>query len=82
MVDRVWDIAQTRYGARCMRTCLEREETSHYHKVSNAVRAVRARRLIRLHFIETHRYCHHLACGPPRDESERRPVVDLVDGRS
>lgn len=34
MVDRVWDIAQTRYGARCMRTCLERKETSHFHKVS------------------------------------------------
>jgi hypothetical protein len=33
MCDRVWDIAQTRYGARCMRTCLERKETSHYHKV-------------------------------------------------
>lgn len=32
MCDRVWDIAQTRYGARCMRTCLERKETSHYHK--------------------------------------------------
>ncbi|KAJ9107834.1 hypothetical protein QFC19_002740 [Naganishia cerealis] len=32
MVDRVWDIAQTRFGARCMRTCLEKKETSHFHK--------------------------------------------------
>lgn len=38
MVERVWDIAQTRYGARCMRTCLEREETSHYDKVCFNVR--------------------------------------------
>lgn len=28
MVDRVWDIAQTRFGARCMRTCLESPSTT------------------------------------------------------
>lgn len=32
MVDRVWDIAQTRFGARCMRTCLESEHTPSLHR--------------------------------------------------
>lgn len=34
MVDRLWDIAQNRFGARCMRTCLESPFTSLYQKVS------------------------------------------------
>jgi hypothetical protein len=34
MVDRMWDIAQNRFGARCMRTCLESPHTSLYQKVS------------------------------------------------
>lgn len=46
MVDRVWDIAQTRYGARCMRTCLERKETSHFHKVRLFRSVLRAHWLI------------------------------------
>lgn len=33
MVDRMWDIAQNRFGARCMRTCLESPFTSLYQKV-------------------------------------------------
>lgn len=34
MADRMWDIAQNRFGARCMRTCLESPHTSLYQKVS------------------------------------------------
>ncbi len=34
MIDRMWDIAQNRFGARCMRTCLESPHTSLYQKVS------------------------------------------------
>lgn len=33
MIDRMWDIAQNRFGARCMRTCLESPYTSLYQKV-------------------------------------------------
>ena len=33
MMDRMWDIAQNRFGARCMRTCLESQYTSHYQRV-------------------------------------------------
>ena len=36
MVDRMWDIAQNRFGARCMRTCLESPHTSSFQKVSFA----------------------------------------------
>ncbi|OWZ61140.1 hypothetical protein AYX15_06642 [Cryptococcus neoformans] len=32
MIDRMWDIAQNRFGARCMRTCLESPYTSLYQK--------------------------------------------------
>ncbi|KAL1411888.1 hypothetical protein Q8F55_002871 [Vanrija albida] len=32
MIDRMWDIAQNRFGARCMRTCLESPHTSLYSK--------------------------------------------------
>ncbi|TYJ58189.1 hypothetical protein B9479_001013 [Cryptococcus floricola] len=32
MIDRMWDIAQNRFGARCMRTCLESNSTSLYQK--------------------------------------------------
>ncbi|KAK8861743.1 hypothetical protein IAR55_002566 [Kwoniella newhampshirensis] len=32
MIDRMWDIAQNRFGARCMRTCLESSTTSQYQK--------------------------------------------------
>lgn len=32
MIDRMWDIAQNRFGARCMRTCLEAPTTSMYQK--------------------------------------------------
>lgn len=32
MIDRMWDIAQNRFGARCMRTCLESPHTSLYQK--------------------------------------------------
>jgi protein JSN1 len=32
MVDRMWDIAQNRFGARCMRTCLESQYTPMYQK--------------------------------------------------
>ncbi|ORX35343.1 hypothetical protein BD324DRAFT_632481 [Kockovaella imperatae] len=32
MIDRMWDIAQSRFGARCMRTCLESNFTSLYQK--------------------------------------------------
>ncbi|WVO15655.1 hypothetical protein L204_103315 [Cryptococcus depauperatus] len=32
MTDRMWDIAQNRFGARCMRTCLESPNTSLYQK--------------------------------------------------
>ncbi|ORY22688.1 hypothetical protein BCR39DRAFT_473742 [Naematelia encephala] len=32
MVDRMWDIAQNRFGARCMRTCLESPHTSLYQR--------------------------------------------------
>nr|XP_019048935.1 pumilio domain-containing protein c [Kwoniella bestiolae CBS 10118]OCF27865.1 pumilio domain-containing protein c [Kwoniella bestiolae CBS 10118] len=32
MIDRLWDIAQNRFGARCMRTCLESNSTSLYQK--------------------------------------------------
>lgn len=32
MIDRMWDIAQNRFGARCMRTCLESPSTSLYQK--------------------------------------------------
>ncbi|WRT63890.1 uncharacterized protein IL334_000816 [Kwoniella shivajii] len=32
MTDRLWDIAQNRFGARCMRTCLESNSTSLYQK--------------------------------------------------
>jgi protein JSN1 len=32
MIDRMWDIAQNRFGARCMRTCLESPHTSMYQK--------------------------------------------------
>ncbi|WVR03620.1 hypothetical protein IAU60_000613 [Kwoniella sp. DSM 27419] len=32
MMDRLWDIAQNRYGARCMRTCLESPHTSLYQR--------------------------------------------------
>ncbi|WVF66105.1 hypothetical protein IAT40_000844 [Kwoniella sp. CBS 6097] len=32
MIDRLWDIAQNRFGARCMRTCLESPSTSLYQK--------------------------------------------------
>ncbi|WVQ83925.1 hypothetical protein IAT38_006069 [Cryptococcus sp. DSM 104549] len=32
MIDRMWDIAQNRFGARCMRTCLESPNTSLYQK--------------------------------------------------
>lgn len=34
MMDRMWDIAQNRFGARCMRTCLESPHTSLYQRVS------------------------------------------------
>jgi protein JSN1 len=34
MIDRMWDVAQNRFGARCMRTCLESSDTSLYQKVS------------------------------------------------
>ena len=33
MMDRMWDIAQNRFGARCMRTCLESPHTSLYQRV-------------------------------------------------
>lgn len=33
MMDRMWDIAQNRFGARCMRTCLESQYTSLYQRV-------------------------------------------------
>lgn len=33
MVDRLWEIAQNRFGARCMRTCLESAYTTLYQKV-------------------------------------------------
>lgn len=36
MIDRMWDIAQNRFGARCMRTCLESPYTSLYQKVKKA----------------------------------------------
>jgi len=32
MIDRMWDIAQNRFGARCMRTCLESPHTPLYQK--------------------------------------------------
>lgn len=32
MIDRMWDIAQNRFGARCMRTCLESPHTTLYQK--------------------------------------------------
>ncbi|WWC85976.1 uncharacterized protein L201_000847 [Kwoniella dendrophila CBS 6074] len=32
MIDRLWDIAQNRFGARCMRTCLESNSTTLYQK--------------------------------------------------
>lgn len=32
MVDKTWDIAQTRFGARCMRTCLESPHTTFFQK--------------------------------------------------
>ncbi|WWD16333.1 hypothetical protein CI109_100759 [Kwoniella shandongensis] len=32
MIDRMWDIAQNRFGARCMRTCLESPTTSFFQK--------------------------------------------------
>ena len=34
MIDRLWDIAQNRFGARCMRTCLESPHTTLYQRVS------------------------------------------------
>ncbi len=37
MIDRMWDIAQNRFGARCMRTCLESSFTSLYQKVRPVV---------------------------------------------
>lgn len=33
MTDKMWDIAQNRFGSRCMRTCLESPHTSLYQKV-------------------------------------------------
>jgi protein JSN1 len=41
MADRMWDIAQNRFGARCMRTCLESPHTSLYQKVSSRPHFVR-----------------------------------------
>ncbi|EIW68956.1 hypothetical protein TREMEDRAFT_73973 [Tremella mesenterica DSM 1558] len=32
MMDRMWDISQNRFGARCMRTCLESPHTSVYQR--------------------------------------------------
>nr|XP_018266900.1 pumilio domain-containing protein c [Kwoniella dejecticola CBS 10117]OBR89058.1 pumilio domain-containing protein c [Kwoniella dejecticola CBS 10117] len=32
MIDRLWDIAQNRFGARCMRTCLESNSTTLYQR--------------------------------------------------
>ena len=37
MIDRIWDIAQNRFGARCVRTCLESPHTSLYQRVSSAL---------------------------------------------
>jgi protein JSN1 len=38
MADRLWDVAQNRFGARCMRTCLESPYASLYQKVRPSLR--------------------------------------------
>lgn len=43
IVDRIWDIGQARFGARCMKTILDSPNTPKYQKVSTGQMDIDAR---------------------------------------
>ena len=72
MMDRMWDIAQNRFGARCMRSCLESPYVSLYQKVSNRPRSLLT--------VETDRYWRHSQLDPIGDKPKWSIASDLVGG--
>jgi hypothetical protein len=77
MVDRLWDVAQSRFGARCMRTCLESLYASLYQKVS--VFRNKERGMLTW-AVETGRCWDYTQLDTAGDEPEWSVVIDLAGG--
>lgn len=73
MTDKMWEIAQNRFGARCMRTCLESPHTSLYQKVRP-----HSRKISLSDQIETNLDRDHSQFDPASYESERCPALDVA----
>jgi hypothetical protein len=76
MIDRMWEIAQNRFGARCMRTCLESSHTPLYQKVRQAETGVRNSELELM--VETNRYGCHPQLHPAGYQPEWSSALDLA----
>lgn len=86
MIDRMWDIAQNRFGARCMRTCLESPYTSLYQKVKPGLlffwigTEIVLNSLLNPAFAETNFYQYYPEFYPFGHQSQWCPFIDLAGG--
>jgi len=76
MIDRMWDIAQNRFGARCMRTCLESPHASLYQRVSPSDPS----RVLADRMAETYCKRGHPQLYPTRYEPQWCTSLDLAGG--
>jgi hypothetical protein len=69
IVDRIWDIGQARFGARCMKTILDSPNTPKYQKVHPSMILLT---------LETHCHRHHSQFGTPGYQPKRSHLAYLA----